>query len=233
MHCPNCGAAVDPEAPRCPYCHASLATVSCPFCFAQIFEGARFCPKCGARRARTENEATAVSCPACGNAMRRVEVGATPLVECGSCDGVWVDADVFERLCADQESRAAVLHQLEPRKRTPSQGRVRYRKCVRCGKMMNRANFGRLSGTIVDVCRGHGTFLDGGELHQIAAFIQAGGLERARQRSIDDLREEEQRLREIEARQARHAADAHGQALHQSTWNASDLLDLLQRLRRS
>jgi len=212
LHCPDCGAAVDPEAPRCPYCHASLATVSCPSCFAQIFEGARFCPKCGARRARTENEATAVSCPACGNAMRRVEVGVTPLVECGSCDGVWVDADVFERLCADQESRAAVLHQLEPRKRTPSQGRVRYRKCVRCGKMMNRANFGRLSGTIVDVCRGHGTFLDGGELHQIAAFIQAGGLERARQRSIDDLREEEQRLREIEARQARHAADAHGQS---------------------
>jgi Zn-finger nucleic acid-binding protein len=233
LHCPNCGAAADPEAPRCPYCHASLATVSCPSCFEQIFDGALFCPKCGARRERTENEEAPVFCPGCASPMRRVDVGATPLLECRSCDGVWVDADVFERLCADQESRAAVLHQLEPRSRTSSQGNVRYRKCVRCGTMMNRVNFGRLSGTVVDVCRGHGTFLDGGELHQIAAFIQAGGLERARQRSIDDLREEEHRLRDLEARQARHAADSHGEILHRSTWNTSDLLDLLQRLRRS
>jgi hypothetical protein len=28
--------------------------------------------------------------------------------------------------------------------------------------MMNRVNFGRLSGTVVDVCRGHGTYLDAG-----------------------------------------------------------------------
>ena len=32
--------------------------------------------------------------------------------------------------------------------------------------MMNRMNFGRLSGTVVDVCSGHGTFLDAGELHR-------------------------------------------------------------------
>ena len=60
---------------------------------------------------------------------------------------------------------------------------------------MNRLNFGRLSGTIVDVCKGHGTFLDAGELHAIVRFIQGGGLDRARQRQIDDLKEQEQRLR--------------------------------------
>jgi Zn-finger nucleic acid-binding protein len=161
--------------------------------------------------------------------MRHVNVGATPLLECVTCDGVWVDADVFERLCADQESRAAVLHQLESRSHTPSQMDVRYRKCVRCGKMMNRVNFGRLSGAVVDVCRGHGTFLDAGELHQIAAFIQAGGLERARQRTIDDLREEEHRLRDLEARQARAAGNPRGDGVSR-TWTASDLIDLLDRL---
>ena len=36
---------------------------------------------------------------------------------------------------------------------------------------MNRLNFGRLSGTIVDMCNGHGTFLDRGELHQVVKFI--------------------------------------------------------------
>ena len=60
---------------------------------------------------------------------------------------------------------------------------------------MNRLNFERVSGTVIDVCRGHGTFLDRGELHQIASFIQGGGLTRARQRQIDELKEEEQRLR--------------------------------------
>ena len=39
--------------------------------------------------------------------------------------------------------------------------------------MMNRVNFGRLSGTIVDVCKGHGTFLDPGELHRIVEFIRS------------------------------------------------------------
>src|SRR5687767_15793172 len=38
LHCPNCGAAVDPDARRCPYCTARLATVSCPSCFSVMFE---------------------------------------------------------------------------------------------------------------------------------------------------------------------------------------------------
>ena len=60
--------------------------------------------------------------------------------------------------------------------------------------MMNRVNFGRLSGTIIDVCRGHGAFLDAGELHAIVTFITEGGLDRARQREKDDLEEERHRL---------------------------------------
>ena len=33
---------------------------------------------------------------------------------------------------------------------------------------MNRVNFGKVSGAVgLDVCKGHGTFLDRGELHQI------------------------------------------------------------------
>ena len=52
LHCPNCGAAAEPEAGRCPYCQARLATVSCPSCFALGFDGAAFCHKCGAARVR-------------------------------------------------------------------------------------------------------------------------------------------------------------------------------------
>ena len=101
--------------------------------------------------------------------------------------------------CADREAQAAVLHRF-PTSRPPTAERVRYRRCVRCGKMMNRVNFGRVSGTVLDVCRGHGTYLDTGELHQIVSFIHAGGLERARALQMEDLREREQRLRALEER---------------------------------
>jgi hypothetical protein len=44
---------------------------------------------------------------------------------------------------------------------------------------MQRKNFGKRSGVIVDWCGGHGTWLDKDELEQIATFIAAGGLREA------------------------------------------------------
>jgi Zn-finger nucleic acid-binding protein len=131
--------------------------------------------------------------------MRSVRLGGVTLLECVSCDGLWVEAAAFEQICADRESQAAVLHRGAPR--VPAiERRVSYRPCVRCGTLMNRVNFARLSGTIVDVCRGHGTFLDEGELQAVVGFIQGGGLERARQRQIEDLKEQEKRLKDREGR---------------------------------
>jgi len=42
---------------------------------------------------------------------------------------------------------------------------------------MTRMNFGVRSGIILDVCRTHGTWFDGGELDAALSFVQAGGLE--------------------------------------------------------
>lgn len=194
LHCPNCGAAVGGESGRCPYCQARLATVSCPSCFALMFEGARYCQICGAARARAEDDDTDVACPGCRQTLQRVGVGATAMLQCLACDGVWVDADVFERLCADRESQTAVLHRFRAGPRASPTVRVQYRPCPRCHKMMNRVNFGRLSGAVVDVCKGHGTFLDAGELHQVVTFIVQGGLDRARAREKEELREEQRKL---------------------------------------
>jgi Zn-finger nucleic acid-binding protein len=159
-----------------------------------MFAGAAFCEKCGARRVRGEAEDTAAQCPACRNLLQQVSIGPTKLLECGRCDGVWVDAEVFERLCADKAAQAAALHRLAGRPSATTAGPVKYRPCPRCGKMMNRVNFGKLSGAVVDVCKGHGTFLDPGELHQVVAFIQGGGLERARTQQIEELRAEQRNL---------------------------------------
>jgi Zn-finger nucleic acid-binding protein len=66
---------------------------------------------------------------------------------------------------------------------------------------MNRANFARVSGVILDVCRRHGAFLDAGELGRIRAFLAQGG---ARRYAVaKDLAEERERDRERRARDRR------------------------------
>ena len=168
-----------------------------------MFDGAKFCPGCGAERARTvDPDAQAPTCPGCTGKMALLGIGTTELFECAACDGLWVDAATFERLCTNADDQAAVLHQFS----TPGADKaapVRYRKCARCTQLMNRVNFGRLSGVIVDACRGHGTYLDAGELHRIVAFIQSGGLDRARAVQLEELKERERRAIDAERRAAR------------------------------
>jgi len=70
---------------------------------------------------------------------------------------------------------------------------------------MNRMNFARCSGVIVDVCRGHGTWFDASELRGIVEFIRAGGLELSRQkekRGIEFERQELERDRLVATRVA-------------------------------
>ena len=43
---------------------------------------------------------------------------------------------------------------------------------------MQRKNFGRRSGVILDWCGSHGTWLDADEMGDVAAFVLEGGLER-------------------------------------------------------
>lgn len=160
--------------------------------------------------------------------MRDVQVGDTAMLECERCRAIWIDAATFEHICANQESQAAVLHQWPGQQPVRPGGEVRYRKCVACGTMMNRLNFGRMSGTIVDVCRGHGTFLDAGELHAIVRFIQGGGLDRARERQIEDLKEREQRLRQAEMARPQ----AVGDVTFESRWSSADLKTLMDSLLR-
>jgi Zn-finger nucleic acid-binding protein len=44
---------------------------------------------------------------------------------------------------------------------------------------MNRVNFGKRSGVIVDVCKEHGVWFDRGELTQAIEFVAKGGLDDA------------------------------------------------------
>jgi len=134
-------------------------------------------------------------CPGCGSSLAPEEAGTLRALRCGGCRGLWVDRATFERLCAAPPAGAGAGRKALPGRRVPPRPPedIRYRKCPECRDVMNRINFGRVSGVVVDVCRAHGAFLDAGELSQIRAFLAAGGA--ARHAAARDLALEEVRLR--------------------------------------
>lgn len=130
--------------------------------------------------------------------MQSVRLGSTTVQECDHCHGLWLDVVSFESICADREQQAAVLGSasVAPVKDAPASAPVKYVPCPKCSQLMNRINFARCSGVIVDACKGHGIWFDRDELSRIIEFIRAGGLESARAREKQELKEERARLLE-------------------------------------
>lgn len=192
LRCSGCGASVPPDASQCPYCQAQLATVACPACFALVPLSASHCPGCGAamapRQAATPDGAP---CPACAKPLASTRVGELEVRECRACGGIWLDRAVFEELGTSRERQGAVLGAL-PSPSAPSGARlepVQYRPCPACAQRMNRVNYARRSGVVLDVCKAHGIWFDQDELRRVLAFIAGGGLDRARVLELEELKE--------------------------------------------
>jgi Zn-finger nucleic acid-binding protein len=201
LKCPNCGAAISSDAPQCKYCESKLATIACASCFGMMFIGSRHCPHCGA--VATEASAAELSklkCPRCRIDMTAARLAGEQFHECERCGGVWLDVATFEHISASREEQAAVLGAASP---APAHAvdlanegsKIRYSPCPQCGQLMNRINFARCSGVIVDVCKGHGTWFDRDELRKIVEFIRGGGLELSREKEKRELEYEREQLR--------------------------------------
>jgi len=194
LHCQSCGATVRENDLQCPYCKSQLATVACPQCFGMVGLQASHCTHCGAAIQRAEEGSAGLSCPGCSSALVVTSVGGVSLDQCHTCGGVWVGQSNFEHLAADRAERGEILGVL------PGTGvkvpvhleAVHYRPCPQCGKLMNRTNYGRISGVVLDVCKDHGLWFDKEKLRQVLDFIDAGGLEKSHARQVQ---EEDERRR--------------------------------------
>ena len=135
-------------------------------------------------------------CPQCRVPMQSVRLGATTVQECERCHGLWLDVPSFENICANREQQAAVLGgaSVAPTNLVRETSKIKYIPCPQCSQLMNRINFARCSGVIVDVCKGHGTWFDRDELSRIVEFIREGGLEASRAREKAQIQEERRRL---------------------------------------
>ncbi len=196
LNCPACGAPTSPDATRCDHCQARLATVACPACFGLVFKGARHCSHCGAPVDRREMApGKPLGCPRCRIALDGAIVGKVTLSECSKCEGLWTDAATLHQICTDQEKQAAILGVATPLPVTAAQAleKVVYLPCPICAKLMNRVNFAKCSGVIVDVCQAHGTWFDKEELRRLVEFMRNGGLLQAREKEIAELERRKQR----------------------------------------
>ena len=217
LSCPQCGGNVQKGASRCAFCEAALLVKACPRCFARIFHGAKHCDQCGVEvdvpaNANPDGSAKPLVCPRCDASPVMIArlVGDTLLVECPACHGVWLDAAGVERLVKErrQISTHAVLGMGGPARSAASQapaGRV-YVKCPECSTIMNRTNFAKRSGIIIDTCRGHGTWFDADELPRVIAFVSDGGIEASNEaelrRQHEKLRAEKSKVRSAQMQSA-------------------------------
>lgn len=207
LACPGCGGPASPKDKSCGYCGTTLATARCPRCFALLFRGVKHCAACGAAadapaHTATEEGQSERQCPRCSSRgpapLVAQLVAKTLLDQCPDCGGLWIDETAFERLTQEAENATTAdgLGNLpRPRGRAakkPSQ--VVYVRCPDCDSMMNRRNYGKRSGVIVDVCSAHGIWFDDEELTRVLEFVRSGGLQETRRKEAEDLREERRRL---------------------------------------
>lgn len=164
-----------------------------------MFEGSKFCGHCGKRAVETAvTDVTKLgNCPRCKIALDLLTIGETTLRECARCDGMWADVETFEHLCSRGEEQSAVLGFIGERNRTVEPlATVSYVPCPDCSQLMNRSNFAKASGVIIDICKQHGVWFDASELQRIIEFIQKGGMSMAREREKIALDAERDKLRD-------------------------------------
>jgi Zn-finger nucleic acid-binding protein len=164
-NCSNCGAPLSGSLLICQYCKTrqdvDLAMI---------------------HRYTVEKPDSKRICPRCHIPMQLIDLrlGKKFYIErCQRCLGLFFDPGELEALLD-----TAVIHvyEIDPQRLNELQNVKRssdyplgYIDCPVCNKLMNRINFGSRSGVVVDKCREHGVWLDGGELRQILEWVKAGG----------------------------------------------------------
>ena len=164
----------------------------CQQCGARLPADKDICNYCGTRTDvnfrkihdyTVEAPYTDRTCPRCSIPLRTLNLSGTDerfLVEqCKTCFGVFLDLNELEALVDETVQHAhnidwAVLERLVEG-HPGFEEKVSYIKCPVCGVVMNRVSAGHFSGVVMDRCRDHGVWMDGGELRRLFEARKAGG----------------------------------------------------------
>ncbi|UCH82062.1 MAG: zf-TFIIB domain-containing protein [Nitrospiraceae bacterium] len=162
-------------------------TKLCEHCEKDINIKYDVCPICGGHQSESQSSIHP-ECPRCGIELQLFISNDEEYDICPECGGMWLDKDEFYRATRERDVYKSVTTKSEYR-RVPIRGPIEYVPCVRCAKLMNRGNFGKISGVIIDRCSKHGVWLEAGELEKIQHFIADGGLDTSRDKEITKNRQ--------------------------------------------
>jgi Zn-finger nucleic acid-binding protein len=112
--------------------------------------------------------------------INTIKDGTFLIERCDRCFGLFFDPGELEATLAAEGTR---IFQIDYQRLSALAQEFRhddfpiaYLKCPLCGTLMNRVNFGRSSGVVIDQCKNHGIWLDGGELRHLIEWTKAGGM---------------------------------------------------------
>jgi Zn-finger nucleic acid-binding protein len=180
-NCSNCSAPLPPNSIKCDYCGSrnDIDLKGVNYYTTHEVDSERICPRCNV-------------------ALKTIDLkldGRFLIERCNQCLGLFFDPGELEALLEATVSNVFAINrsQLDSINSTKSENDygVSYIACPICSKLMNRVNFGAKSGVIVDRCKDHGVWLDGGELRHLFEWMKAGG------KLLDQERQEQ--LRKLEA----------------------------------
>ena len=166
--------------------------MDCPRCATSNPDGATTCTTCGETLADFRAAAPSPSkqrCPRCDKALWPIRHREIAAEACLGCGGLFVDEASFLGLQDRPAAPPGNASTLPSPTGTAKVEVVRYVRCPRCQTRMNRVNFARISGVILDTCKGHGIWFDADELDQVLAFVAQGGLDKARQKDAERAKE--------------------------------------------
>jgi Zn-finger nucleic acid-binding protein/ribosomal protein L40E len=241
--CGSCGAGVGAEAESCTFCGSEIVrderelSLICPECYARSTDDSRFCTACGVafRPEPVKLDGHELPCPSCGALMPPHRVGDVSVNECRGCAGLWVPGENFDLLVsraaeARRDTAPEKLALVNPRVKgsNPAAQHVKYRKCPECESFMQRRNFRRSSGVILDTCGAHGTWLDADELEKIAGFILSGG--RPAQTLVREEAQAKRALAKADFARIRARRGFGSGGATRSSGSLSSLVDLLSSL---
>lgn len=188
MGCSTCGAPLPPNTLTCPFCKSlnDIDLKGIELTGDRTPHPDRRCPRC---------DVTMVSLQLSGGERIFIE-------RCENCLGIFFDPSELEVLLNESVSHVhrIDLDRLKLLAESQDLGHdniVKYVKCPLCDELMNRRHYGPRSAVIVDTCKNHGVWLDGGELRKLLNWTKAGGELYREQREGDEHRARQSRKRQL------------------------------------
>ncbi len=217
-NCTNCSAPLPPDSIQCDYCGTrnDIDLQGINYYTTHETDSERVCPRCAVSLSTID-----------------LKIKGRFLIErCGQCLGLFFDPGELEALLEASVSNVFTidnnkLNGLNAIKRAVEYGAF-YIKCPVCSKLMNRVNFGTKSGVIVNRCREHGVWLDGGELRHLFEWMKAGGqlLDKERhEQALAEAAREKQRPAQAVNYTEQSVFDSYGSTLKNED---PDLFDLVR-----